>query len=299
MKNCASLLLALLPTVQIFASSGYGINLSLQSPLVQETEAGTVITAAFLATNQTEEDATFTVSLDLPPDWISIPFEEPFISLKGNETKVEWVAIRVPPNALAGTYSIRYALQGREHPSLLSESQFSILVLSRNGIQSSIEQTPKYKIAGENYKVTLTVINTGNVTSDIAIEVIDSAQFDISLDVSSPLCLKPGEIKQIHALVQTPKDLKTPVQHFITISTQIQGDPNSLNYLSSTVDIFPQNSSKIERYELLPMKTVVGYGMKNEKKQLFIEQYGSGTLDEAKKKTLISSLESLLLATLT
>jgi hypothetical protein len=33
------------------------------------------------------------------------------------------------------------------------------------------------------------------------------------------------------------------------------------------------------------METVFGYGMKNNKKQLFVEQYANGFLDESQKKT--------------
>ncbi|MBX9924337.1 MAG: hypothetical protein K2Y01_09525 [Rhabdochlamydiaceae bacterium] len=279
-------LLALLPALPAIASSGYGINLSLQSPLVQETDAGTIVTATFLITNTTENEETYTVSLDLPPDWISLPFEEPFLSLKPHQTQVQWIAIRVPPQALATSYPIKYRLQGREHPSLIAESEFSILVLSQNRIETLIEQTPKYKMAGEPYTLTVTLINTGNVANDVEIELMDSSQFPLSLDTPLPVHVEPGQRKQIHILVTTPKDLPIFLEHYVTITTQIQGDPSSLRYLSSVVDILPHGEQKKDLYEYLPMETVFGYGMKNKKKQLFVEQYASGFLDDAQKKNI-------------
>jgi hypothetical protein len=262
MRIYLGVLLALLPALPATASSGDGMNISLQSPLVQETDAGTVITATFLITNTTENEETYTVALDLPPDWVSLPFEEPFLSLKAHETKVQWIAIRVPPQALAGAYPIRYHLQGREHPALTAESEFSVMVLSQNRIEARIEQAPKYKIAGDPYTLTLTLINTGNIESNVEIELMDSAQFPMS-----------------------PKDLPAFLEHYITITTQIQGNPSSVNYLSSLVDILPREQKKKDNYEYLPMETVFGYGMKNNKKQLFVEQYANGFLDESQKKT--------------
>jgi uncharacterized membrane protein len=285
MRIYLGVLLALLPALPATASSGDGMNISLQSPLVQETDAGTVITATFLITNTTENEETYTVALDLPPDWVSLPFEEPFLSLKAHETKVQWIAIRVPPQALAGAYPIRYHLQGREHPALTAESEFSVMVLSQNRIEARIEQAPKYKIAGDPYTLTLTLINTGNIESNVEIELMDSAQFPMSLDIPSPVHIKPGERKQIHIHVKTPKDLPAFLEHYITITTQIQGNPSSVNYLSSLVDILPREQKKKDNYEYLPMETVFGYGMKNNKKQLFVEQYANGFLDESQKKT--------------
>jgi uncharacterized membrane protein len=106
MKCYCSVFLTFLPIIPAAASSGYGINISIQSPLVQETDTGTIVTATFLITNTTENEETYNISLDLPPDWISLPFEQPFLSLKPHETQVQWIAFRVPPQALAGPYSI-------------------------------------------------------------------------------------------------------------------------------------------------------------------------------------------------
>jgi hypothetical protein len=167
---------------------------------------------------------------------------------------------------------------------LIAESEFSVMVLSKKRIEALIEQSPKYKMAGEAYTLAVTLINTGNIGCDVEVEVTDSSQFAISLDCPSPIHINPAEHKNIYIQAKTPQDLTHFLQHHITIATQIQGDPSSLSYLSSTVDIFPGNYPKKDRYEYLPMKTVFGYGMKNEKKQLFVEQYASGFLDEAKKK---------------
>jgi hypothetical protein len=284
MKLFGSLLLALLPGIAVAASSGYGISIALQSPLVQETDAGTVITATFLITNQLDEDNTFNVLLDLPAGWVSIPFEEPFLQLKAHETKVSWIAIRVPPGTLAGTYPITYSLQGRENPSMLSQSSFSILVLGKKGIEASILEAPKSKVAGSFYSVLFSLTNTGNTETDVEISLNDSAQFDISLDCPLALRLNSNETKVVTVQVNTPKDLDNLLLHYINISIQIQGDPKSIKYLYTTVDIFPKKVTKVGKYELLPMKTVFGYGMKNSRKQLFIEQYMSGTLDTEKKK---------------
>ena len=54
------------------------VDVSLQSPLIQETQAGTIVTASFFVRNNTSEDANFVPTLELPEGWITLPFDEPF-----------------------------------------------------------------------------------------------------------------------------------------------------------------------------------------------------------------------------
>lgn len=107
---------------------------------MQEVEAGTIVTATFFATNITEEKRTFSVKVELPPGWETLPFEEPFITLEPKESSLQWLVFRVPPNALAGSYPITYILQEREDPSLISQTTFSVEVLPKSSITSVLDK---------------------------------------------------------------------------------------------------------------------------------------------------------------
>ena len=264
------------------ASSQNEIEISLQTPLQQETEAGTVVTATFLLTNTTPNKESFLSSLELPPGWISIPFEEPFFYLEATETTVQWVAFRVPPNALAGSYPVRYVVQGRDHPSLYTESNFSIQVLGKNILSTHIEKPPSYIIEGNSYETAITVTNEGNLRTDVQITIKEHQNFPLLVEDPLTFSLQPKESKQIRVEVKTPKNLEDSTKHFLHISVENPKDPSSIQYFSTEVEIFLLKKSKMARYHTLPMETTIGYGQKNSKIEAFIEQKGKGALDEKK-----------------
>jgi hypothetical protein len=264
------------------ASSGYGIEAVLQTPLEQESEAGTIVTATFLLTNTTQNKETFLSTLELPPGWVTIPFEEPFFSLDAGGTTVQWFAFRIPPNTLAGSYSIRYVAQGREHPSLYTESNFSVRVLKKNLLTTSIQKPPSYILAGKTYETTVTVVNEGNVPAEVDVDIKDHQDFPLTIKSPLTFSLEPKESKQISIKVTTPKELEKTTRHFLHISVENIKDPNSIQYFSTEVEIFPLKQGKPNKYDTLPMKTTLGYGQKNSKTELFIDQSGKGPLSKTK-----------------
>lgn len=280
MKYYLSLLMAL-PFIAE-ASSGYGIEATLQTPLEQETAAGTIVTATFLLTNTTQNKETFLSSLELPPGWTSIPFEEPFFSLEAGETTVQWFAFRVPPNALAGSYPIRYVAQGRDHPSLYTESNFSLRVLGKSILTSHIKKPTNYILAGNSYETIITVTNEGNLTTEVLVTIKEHHNFLLTIKDPLSFFLKPKESKQVRIEVNTPKNLENTTKHFLHISVENTKDPASLQHFSTEVEIFSLQQSKSDKYHTLPVETTFGYGRKNSKVEAFIEQKGKGALSETK-----------------
>lgn len=270
---------ALFAVIPFIAYSG--IDVVLQSPLEQESEVGTIVTATFLLTNSSQEEESYIATLELPSGWVSIPFEEPYFLLRPGETRVQWVAFRIPPDALAGLYKIRYIVQGRDHPSLYNESDFLLRVPKKSLFTTSIK-TPNYIIAGNSYETVLTVVNEGNTDEEIEVKVKEYAGFRTQIKDPAVFTLRPKESKCIRIETQTKITLEDTTKHFLHISVQNTLDPNSIQHISAETEIFPIKKSKLQRYHTIPMETTFGYGKKNNKTEGFVEQSGKGTLDNQK-----------------
>lgn len=280
----------LFTVVSLFGA--YGIRLDLHSPLVQETAVGTIVTAAFTVTNTLDTQENFIIRLKLPEGWVLLPFEEPFISLQPQETKVQLLAFRVPLDAKAAQYEISYEVQGMEHPSLLSSQTFFVQVLAKNEMQNHILFSPKTAVAGKPYKVELKTVNSGNVDLPVKIDVATTEESVCRPLSSLQFTLEPGK-ERVSSFEITGS---SQLDHQVACVTYFDVKADLLTmHLSAETDVFPLDSKKVDCYRYLPMKTTFGYGMKNHAKQLFVEQYGQGPIDESKKKTSNFSFERQLL----
>lgn len=270
-----------IPFVATVPASGYGVAVNLQSPLIQETEAGTVVTATFFIANTTAEKQTFLVKVDLPSGWITIPFEEPFFSLEPGETTVEWLSFRVPKEALAGPYTVTYTIQGREDPSLLSQASFTVEVLGTSVISSALSSQNVRLLAGDSYESYVTIQNRGNVKTDVEVKVKELPELMLLLEGPSRITLDPMQTKKIALKGAISTDIEELKQYFIYVSVE-DLQTHHTEYLSTKIEAFPIKKKKSSEYHTLPMSTTFGYGMKNSKIEGFIEQKGSGSLDGKK-----------------
>ncbi len=272
-------LFSLLVPLSLHAS--YGVDVSLSSPLEQETDSGTVVTGAFFIKNTTSEHANFLIKLDLPEGWISIPFTEPFLSLEPWEQKLELVAIKIPKNTLGGTYKVRLIAQGQTNASLIGEESFLVHILEKTDCKSFIQKKPNHTLAGEVYKIEVVVINTGNVPTELFTKVTEHLDFPFSID-KKEFTIAPGDSETVTISVIPPKNTATSIKHFLSISVENSYGTSMCDALSTEVEIFPMTPPPIERYTYLPLETTFGYGMKNSQKQSFVELKGGGSIDEKK-----------------
>ncbi len=243
-------------------------------------EAGTIVTASFLVTNNTNHAQNLRPLIKLPPGWISIPFHEPFFTLDPFSSKVELFALRVPKNTLAGTYHIPVLIEGMENPSILSESSFNVTIQKNSKIVAYLENCSAIGISGEAYTITLSLTNTGNIGTEIEILTEEHLGFPI-YPKNTTLFVNPQESKKIAFQVETQESQETLIHNVvISLLNKLTGKSETLFH---QIELFSKTPISINRYQTLPLQTVFGYGMKNGHKQLFIEQSGRGSLGKGKE----------------
>lgn len=249
------------------------LTLSLEPSPPIVVEAGAVVSQAFVIHNPQPQEAQGTLTLKLPEGWSALPFADPLVSLNGESQAVEILAIKVPANALAGTYSLSLCLEE-------AEVFFVVRVKENSTITSYIDEAPSYARSGDSYAITLTTTNTGNIETEVILETEEHLGFLVS-PAKTTFSLPPRATQKTRFVVFTKK-LEEIVKHNVLFAITNKSTEAVTTCLSQ-VELFPKKLTTVSRYHTFPLTTVFGYGMKNGSKQLFVEQYGEGSLGKKRQ----------------
>lgn len=258
---------------------GYGIECTLDSPLVEETIPGTIITPTVSIHNRTSTSQEVLCELQLPPGWLSLPFDEPFFFLEAESSLIKFLAIRIPPNALAGTYTIEVTMRGKEHPELSDTCSFLVTIMAQEKLECTIAKAPQALFAGESYQVELELYNTGNTTLTCSISAESSQQFPVHLPQNA-YTLTAREKQKVPITIQTNPHTLSPIMDILFLHIE-QGSTHFS--LTSSAEIFPINQKTFQKYLRIPMETTVAYGIKNQQQEALFEQRGKGKIAEHKE----------------
>jgi len=287
--------------------------MELKSEKRQEVEAGKIVTIAVAIGNSSEELQELTPYLDLPQGWIALPLD-PKSSLAPHARTLQLIAIKIPKKTRAQEYQITYQINPE------TKTEWIIKVLPFHEVQLQLQELPSRLIAGSPYTCAFNLLNSGNVTSTIDYQVRENLGYPLLIEPEGALTLEPGESATVSITVKTDPSLEIVTDQYLFIDAHIRdsyrndlknrecepapqnfevkptlpqtdssgyfGIPQEPLHETVKVEIFPQPSSDLKLYQELSMKSVFGYGQKNGKKQLFVEQYGSGFVDPEKGKEL-------------
>ncbi len=259
------------------------IEVELQSEESQTVPSGKVVTASFLIKNR-DKGKNFISSLKLPEGWSTISLEETSFYIEENESDLQCVAIKIPPKALAGIYYLSYSIEGEEDPESRDKRDFIVHVPPHKEFKMFVNRPPKYLTANSPYEFEVTLYNQGNVEISIDLKILSNLNYPLKFP--HKVTLLPGESRQVPVKIKIPYGVEKSAQHYVTIRATGEDDEKSAVYETVQTEIFPPTQPSAEQYRTLAMKTLFGYGMKGEKKQLFIDQYGKGTIDEAQKRNI-------------
>ena len=273
--------LVLLSSFPLYAQEVPQVDVQLTSPLVSQVDPGKIVTASFLVTNNSNNEEEFLARIKLPDGWQTIPFKQVKFSVEPGEQALQILAIKIPKNYPSGQFKLQYLVQGLNDPSLTRVQDFFVYVLPHEMIGAVLLPAPKNIEGGESYETFVSVINNGNVASEISIVANTSLKSSVIVD-SEKLTLKPQEEKKVAIKVQT-KTL--PGNHSVEEVLSVKLEPSAI-YLSTKVEIFPKQSKRFDPYLYLPSTMSFGYGMKNEQLQVYGQFAGRGFLDEKQKRNL-------------
>ena len=255
-----------------------GIELSLRSPLDQDIIEGSICTASFFIHNSSSETIELWQDLLLPEGFIAIPFEEPFLTLQAGTSSLQLIAFRAPISVKAGRYSITYSVLNRDNPGERATLEFFVHVLPFRKIEATFVPQKLYLFDEEQAEISLQLVNHGNVTSTLHIHLQSEETLLFSCEPSWIITMPP------HSKESVSCTLSSHQAHLMNKTIFIHGDIQDTHQdipplsIMAEIELFPKTSVISNRYHTIPMKTTLGYGMKNHAIQSFIEQQGGGPL---------------------
>ncbi|HDZ69341.1 MAG TPA: hypothetical protein ENH43_02860, partial [Phycisphaerales bacterium] len=170
-----------------------------------ETKPRAIVTTVFTVTNPTDQKREFISEVKLPRGWTLITKDFPF-ELNPNESDTRLVSFFVPQTTLVGKYKITYVIKDRKYPSISDSYTTYCLVLPVSKLQAELLESPKFVIAGEEYRASFVVTNQGNTEYTVNTKINSGKNIPYITDAEK-FTLAPGQSKTVVVSVKT--DAKT------------------------------------------------------------------------------------------
>ena len=250
-----------------------------------ETEPRAIVTTVFTVTNPTDQKREFISEVKLPQGWVLITKDFSF-ELNPNESDTRLVSFFVPQTTLAGKYEITYVIKDRKYPSISDFYTTYCLVLPVSKLQTELLESPKFVIAGEEYRASFIVTNQGNTKYTINTNINSSKNIPCVADVEK-FTLDPGQSKTVVVSVKTDAKTIRKLRHHLRLTAEAVEDSKTKATSTSFVEILPRISGVEDNFHRIPAELIFRYvSQKNQDRTSGIqtEFRGEGTLDEEGKK---------------
>ncbi len=284
MSRALALLLCLLATPALLAANR-GVEVRTAREQLLESEPGRVVIAAFLVRNPTSQKQEFQARLELPPGWVPVTQEFPFV-LGAGISDLRLASFLVPESAPAGGYRVAYSVFSRRAPAISDRSDVDVVVLPLKKLETRVLTAPRQVLAGEDYEVTFLVVNAGNSPSRVAVRISSADGLPVSAE-SDHLDLAAGESRPLRVTVRTRQGDNSPYRHHLRLKAWVEDQPAMTATVASAVDVLPVVHSVGDLYHRIASTLTLRYS--GERRQAGFRQgfqtevAGSGTLDEAGK----------------
>ena len=142
-------------------------------------------------------------------------------------------------------------------------------------------------IAGEEYGVTLRVLNRGNVNTKIKTTITNTPDYYVN---AQPLnfSIGTGSYQEIRIAVKTDESIEKRISHFLSV--KVDGGINHPDLADGlirtiSVEVIPRVTTEIDPYHRLPVRLRLIAGIDDGKDMGFQTEFsGHGYLDEAREK---------------
>jgi uncharacterized protein (DUF2141 family) len=286
MKLVGILLLLLLLPVLVQGGKGHGIEVRGTLPLLVDIEPGKIVSGSFLVTNTGSSADLFIEELQLPPGWHKIVPQDGHFPLEAGEQQARLVAFAVPAHALEGDYTITYAVKSRGDVGIFDGESITVRVLPVRKLALVLRKKPEMVVAGQTFLVEFQLLNLGNGTNRVKLEIKNSEGFPVDPD-HPRVTLEAGESRALLVMVKTDDKLKVQQRCLITILAAADGgDPGEKPVtLTTMVEVLPRSPEVdllrrlTSRLRLVAVQEGGRYGMQ-------AELAGFGVIDEAGKRSI-------------
>jgi len=231
-----------------------GVEVLALGPKVKEIKSREVVTFPFRVSNTTNQTREFIGELILPKQWLPITKDFPFKLDKG-ESEIRLVSFFVPKTVLAGIYEITYLVRDRDFPSISGRCSTVVIALPFVKLKVELLESPEYVVAGEDYQPRFIVINEGNVTITIVLEIESENDYPATADMVK-FQLLPGESKTAIVTVKTDAKINRELRYRLELKARILELEYSTIKASaySWVKIIPRISSSEDQFHTIPVK---------------------------------------------
>ncbi len=265
---------------------GNGVEVRAVSPSLQDTEPGPIVSLSFLVTNTTDREEEFIEAVKLPSGWQSIIPTSSF-TLRPAEATTRIIALRVPISALAQRYDVTYSVRSQRDHAIQDADTVAIVVLPVGQLALLLVHKPDTVIAGDEYQVKLRVINEGNATLEVKLEVTSRENYPAIIEPAETT-LAAGGSEVVTVTVQTDPNEDRLRKHTIQVKAEAQelADGRPSAGLAVSVDIIPTVTREPDMYHRLPATLTINVHGRDGAHGVQAELRGAGTLDEEGTKAI-------------
>ncbi|MEX1138340.1 MAG: SPOR domain-containing protein [Bacteroidota bacterium] len=242
---------------------------------------GSILAASMLVTNTTSSPVILESGLKLPVGWKQVTRDPQFV-LQPQQTESRLIGFSLPAKTPAGTYEVQYSLRTISSRPLEANASVSIIVAPLRALNLTVQSVPRFVVAGNDYAITLALINAGNIPGTVQLELRSSEGFRVRTDLMR-ITMSPLEVREFIVFVSTAKSLPGKISATTEVLARFVQDPSVVARVSPVVDVIPQVASVRDHMIEIPLEVTGRMSGEDDRLGGQIEVRGGGSLSESNR----------------
>ncbi len=240
---------------------------------------GKMLTIAVKVANPSAEPAWASAFAELPPSWLAISDDKPFL-LGAGETGIRLLTVIVPPRTRAGEYRVLYHAKGTPTRPVTGNCTLLIQVAEFTKLEISTLEAPDYVMAGKEIKAKFTVRNLSNVQQNIHLRP-HNCQLVSDDDISIPLDSSIIVVVEANTLAHAAN----VYQKTMRVDAIVSGKEDYAVSAFANVDVIPYGGGELITGKTLPLTIRLLYLARQKPNGSYVkgfqgELFGKANLDE-------------------
>ncbi|MBS3789117.1 hypothetical protein KGY79_13105, partial [Candidatus Bipolaricaulota bacterium] len=233
------LTLALVPTTE---AATY--DLSITSTPLKVANPGEIVTHVFTVQNTGTDPDTYSLSLQLPEGWTSLPIPEQ-TSVPSGSSKPIFVNVNVPKDAKAKKYDIKLTVSSSGDPTLKATKSSQIQVQSVPGFELAWELGPRQIGPGMTVEAKLKIVNTGNLPDHYEFQADSPQGWTFSIKEES-VQLMPGQSRILDVSFSVPVTAKSGERYNLEVVATSRQDKSLSRAISLSGILAPPPPEQVD-----------------------------------------------------
>jgi len=230
-----------------------GIDVKSSLPSNADIFPGKIFTASFMITNRSSGARILSEDFELPHGWSRISSSESTFELQPGNNSVRLMAVKIPNDCPAGTHFVVYRLKSMTYHDVAFADTIAIEVPEVLNLGLSLTQVPHAIVAGDVWKIILTVSNNGNADLEVNTSIFSDEVNQVTAKPEA-FTVKAGSSKQSHIILQSSKKLGRKTESIIKIQSIGRSTTGRQTAAAKTIriQVLPKVSRQIDPYVRVP-----------------------------------------------